>query len=108
MGLSGRIRRPFRLDGRLWTNVGNFPDNIVKAYRLVVPSLFKGKPTTYDERLVIDGGEVARRDPMGASHGIRVKFRGKAYVLCGPPVFLTPRPEPNPNPQPHQGLLFDL
>lgn len=110
--MHGRIRKPFRLAGRLWTQTGNTSlDGALQAYRLMPEAQFDGESTTYHKRLgADDGGEAARADPMGAYHGVRVTFQGKAYVLYGPPerIIVSSAPPDPMRDTSGQGLLFDL
>ena len=104
IGMAGRVRRPFSLNSAFWiaTSVGPY---CVTAYRLTPAEAFDGAATTYPEKTASDGGESARNDPNGFYHGMKVTFRGNAFVLCGPPVAITPSQAPPPL---TQGLLFDL
>ena len=68
----------------------------MKAYRLVTPALFDGTPVSYEERFSTrEKGDAARSDPKGALHGLPVTYRDKKFVLCGPPLILTPAPVPS-------------
>jgi len=104
--LQGRIRKPFKLNGQLYTNTGSLTSpglHQVQAYRLVTPALFDGTPVSYEERFsTMEKGDAARRDPKGALHGLPVTYRNKQFVLCGPPVILTPAPTPAKRPSTRQ------
>jgi len=58
--------------------------------------MFDGTPVSYEERFsTMEKGAAARSDPKGALHGLPVTYRDKPFVLCGPPVILTPAPVPS-------------
>jgi len=105
IGLEGRIRKPFRLQGRLCVMTGSSGTRdacAFTAYRLVLPREFDGTVTTYRDKLLIGGGDYARADPQGFYHGMRVTRGRETFVLCGPPVTILAG-----EPAPRQGDLFD-
>ncbi len=100
IGTSNRIRKPFRLNGCLWTTVsisGQSVEMEAIAYRLANIVHFDGTPTTY--------GEVCRGawdQTNGFYHSMAVSHGSREYVLCGPPVIL----RGDNQPEPVQGSLF--
>jgi len=104
--MQGRIRKPFKLNGQLYTNTGSLIGpglHQVQAYRLVTPALFDGTPVTFEKRFsTMEKGDAARSDPKGALHGLPVTYRDKQFVLCGPPLILTPAPTPSNRPSTHR------
>lgn len=92
IGMGQPIRKPFEWRCSLWVCVGNRtlgPDRVeTEVYRLVLPSLFDGEPTTYAEKTC--KGEAARSDPDGFYHAMTVSHGGQSFILCGPPVTLVP------------------
>ncbi|MCA9283161.1 MAG: hypothetical protein H6812_04590 [Phycisphaeraceae bacterium] len=90
IGMDQPIRRPFMLRGSLWitTGFGGIGGDTAEVYRLVDPSVFAGKPTTYREKT--RDAEAARNDPLGFYHGMAVRCGKATLILCGPPVLLTP------------------
>ena len=88
IGLKGRVRKPFRLAGARFvaTSLHFMRGSGAEAYRLTPLESFEGTATTYHEKLSTNGGDDARRDPLGFYHGMRVEYGGKPYVLTGPPV----------------------
>ena len=107
---SGKIRHPFRFDGNLSVTVSMSRYEGVEsaeAYKLIPENLFRGPPTTYSEKVAIDGGEAARNDPNGFYNGVRVSFKSAASILTGPPVRFVADPErPDSVPEPEQMSLF--
>gem|GEM_PF-1837487 len=101
-----RIRKPFKLNGQLYTNTGSLTCaglHQVQAYRLVTPALFDGTPITFEERFsTMEKGDAARSDPKGALQGQPVTYRDKQFVLCRPPVILTHAPVPSKRPSTHR------
>lgn len=82
------VRKPFLWRGEPWVAVsltGMGGVQRAEAFRLVALELFPGATTTYRDRCSYErAARVARRDPMGFYHGIRVKRGGATYVLSGP------------------------
>lgn len=99
----GRVRQPFSWQGQWYvtTSMHYHPAPAATAYVLVPASYFQGTPTTYREKGARNGGEDARRDPLGFYHGMLVRRGGKDHVLLGPPRQFNEGP-----PQPEQAELF--
>lgn len=99
IGMHGKIRKPFKMDGAEWTSTGSCGsgagDRIHSIYRLCSLPEFSGKPTTYKEKIHGDGnhGESARKDPNGFYHGMTVHHGGKCYVITGPEYSIESSPE---------------
>ena len=97
----GKVRKPFQFRGRDWVCTSNcfegLAGNVSTAYRLVAIEAFEGEPVSYEEKA--RDCAVARRDPDGFYHSIKVQHRGQDHVLCGPPVHFIPAP-PKPPVQP--------
>ena len=93
---NGRIRKPFRYNGQLYTTTstisGIYPDSIrqAQAYRLVLATLFEDQITDFRRKLDHNNGGSARSDPNGFYHGIRVTHQSRQYVLAGPPLTFRP------------------
>jgi hypothetical protein len=93
---NGRIRKPFRYDGQLYTTTstisGMYPDSIRKAeaYRLVLVTLFDGPITDFRTKIDRDNGSSARSDPNGFYHGIPITYQSQHYVLTGPALNFLP------------------
>jgi hypothetical protein len=89
---NGRIRKPFRHDGQLYTTTSQTygPCRHAEAYRLVPATLFDGQTTDYHTKTHPDHGSAARSDPNGYYHGIRVTHQSRQYVLAGPPFTFLP------------------
>lgn len=93
---NGRIRKPFRYDGQLYTTTstisGMYPDSIRKAeaYRLVLATLFDGQITDFRTKIDHDNGNSARSDPNGFYHGIPITYQNQQYVLAGPALNFVP------------------
>lgn len=85
---SGRVRRPFKMDGFLWTCVGTGGCGGIQsadAYKLIPLKMFIGTPTTYREKTgTMDGAEAARNDPLGFYHSMVVHWGKDQFVLTGP------------------------
>lgn len=104
IALEGRVRRPFLLLG--WMCVmtasrGTKDDCLFEAYRLVPVKAFDGPVTTYRDKVLIDHGDSARRDPLGFYHGMRVTHGNTEFVLSGPAITIVAGDE-----EPAQGGLF--
>lgn len=85
----GHVRKPFLFNGQLYVATSGIygPSiNEAKAYRLMPESFFDGPTTTTTEKVGHDRGESARKDPKGFYHAVRVRSKGKAFVLNGPPL----------------------
>lgn len=81
------VRKPFEWRGALWLNVGaNYSEPSVQAYRLEPPEAFAGEPVSYADKVSVQLGEAARRDPLGFYHGMLVERGARRFVMCGPPV----------------------
>jgi hypothetical protein len=82
------VRKPFLWRGEAWVAVslsGIGGVQRAEAVRLIAVESFQGAITTYRERCANErAARVARRDPMGFYHGVRVKRGGATYVLSGP------------------------
>jgi hypothetical protein len=82
------VRKPFLWRGEAWVAVslsGIGGVQQAEAVRLIPVESFQGAITTYRERCANErAARVARRDPMGFYHGVRVKRGGATYVLSGP------------------------
>lgn len=82
------VRKPFKWRGEAWIAVGLSGIGGVQqadAFRLVAAGLFQGAVNTYRLRCGNErAARLARRDPMGFYHGMRVRHNGAAYVLVGP------------------------
>jgi hypothetical protein len=109
------IRSPFEHSGYLWVCVSISGKGLTitgehefQAYRIVPPQMFKEKPTTYSVKTSINGGDMARADPLGFYHGMVVVCGGKKFVMQGPPGTFIAGPERplDPDPQPAQLDLF--
>ncbi len=93
---NGRIRKPFRYNGQLYTTTstisGMYTGSIRKAeaYRLVLPTLFEGRITEFRTKIDRDNGNSARSDPNGFYHGISITYQSQQYVLAGPPLTFLP------------------
>lgn len=93
---NGRIRKPFRYNGQLYTTTstisGMYPRSIrqAEAYRLLLATLFVGQITDIHTKIDHDNGRAARSDPNGFYHGIAVTHQGRQYVLAGPPLTFLP------------------
>lgn len=85
IGMEGRVRSPFRLQGGLWAGTG-IGKGAFTAYRLLPLEAFEGEATTYAEKVHADGGEAARNDPSGFYHGMQIRWSKASFVLSGPPV----------------------
>jgi hypothetical protein len=69
--------------------------------------MFQGEPTTYRDKVNIDGGETVRSDPVGFYHGMSVKWGKDQYIMCGPESVLVAEPErPVVQPVAEQMSLF--
>lgn len=92
----GRIRKPFRYNGQLYTTTstisGIYPDFIrqAEAYRLVPATLFDGHITEFRTKINHDNGSSARSDPNGFYHGIPITYLSRQYILAGPPLTFLP------------------
>jgi hypothetical protein len=83
IGMGQPIRKPFRYSGELRVCVGTGPSG-AEAYRLVHPSLYFGKASSYHDRC--RDGDRARGDQAGFYDGITVRHAGRELVMAGPPV----------------------
>ena len=96
IGMNSKVRRPFEMDGSLWVctgSVGSFTRlTSIEIYKLTPARDFDGTPTSYRNKIDIDGGYSARADPMGFYHGMTVQHSGKDYVLTGPEYELLSEP----------------
>lgn len=96
IGMSNKVRKPFAMDGSLWVCVGhsgNFHRLVsIKIYKLTPARAFDGIATNYRSKIDVDGGESARRDPLGFYHGMTVQHSGNEYVLTGPAYELLSEP----------------
>lgn len=86
-----RIRRPFEFSGDLWVCISIAGRNITGsgeqefgAFKVIPIAKFTGTPTTYNEKISVDGGEAARNDPNGFYDRIRVSWKGQDFVMIGP------------------------
>lgn len=92
----GRIRKPFRYNGQLYTTTstlsGMYPHSIrqAEAYTLVLATLFEGQITDFHTKIHHDIGRSARSDPNGFYHGIAITHQSRQYVLAGPPLTFLP------------------
>ncbi len=78
----GKIRQPLVIDGRQCVVTGGRGGNKYHACELLLPSEFRGKPTTYLKKVCgRDHAERARNDPNGFYYGIQVSWRGQTYIL---------------------------
>ena len=86
IGLSGRVRKPFRWKGSDWVSVGQRPGGTFEVYRLADPEIFDGATTTYAEKT--KDAAAARADQNGFYHGMVVRHGQRLWVMSGPPVRL--------------------
>jgi hypothetical protein len=104
IAMHSRVSSPFKFEGELWacTNLAGHGE----AYRLVPLEQFAGTPTTYAEKS--RDGDIARADPDGFYHGIKVQHRKQWFVLGGPPVRFVPELKVSavPAPRMEQMQLF--
>ena len=93
---NGRIRKPFRYNGQLYTTTstmsGIYTGSIRKAeaYRLVPLTLFEGRITEFRTKVDRDNANSTRSDPNGFYHGIPITYQNEHYVLAGPPLTFLP------------------
>lgn len=107
---SGNIRRAFRHAANLMVTVsmsGRGGVESAEAYSLIPTKVFTGTPTTYAEKVSIEGGDMARNDPMGFYDRISVKHGGESFVMRGPPIVFVAEPE-RPGAQPTEPAQMEL
>jgi hypothetical protein len=82
------VRKPFLWRGEAWIAVslsGFGGVDQAEAVRLIAAESFPGTITTYTDRCATErAARLARRDPKGFYHGVRVKRGGVTFVLSGP------------------------
>jgi hypothetical protein len=87
---AGKIRKAFRWQAQLMVTVslsGRGGIEQAEAYQLIPMKAFSGTSLTYAEKIgTAENAEVARNDPNGFYHGMRVKQGQEVFVLSGPPV----------------------
>lgn len=95
------IRAPFSLNGELLCcvgaeGVGNGRDVVnLEAYRVIPRRDFAGRTWDYNSRAL--QGDKARNDRKGFYHGVRVKWGGRDFVLCGPEKLFKRDPASEPS-----------
>ena len=91
IALEGKIRKPFRLKGWLYTATsvaGSVDFMMATAYRLMPPAHVDLQLRTYADLRLNTNRE------NGFYHGLSVEHGGEQYILVGPPVEICKSDEP--------------
>jgi len=108
IAMEGRVRDPIRFGGHLVCITGGSygpRGEEATGYKLLDPRQFPRTVTSYYEKIAIEGGDAARRDPFGFYDGMKVKHGGREYVLTGPAMTFQ-GDKALDIPKPVQGSLF--
>lgn len=101
IGMNNPIRRAFSWQGAEWVCISiqhRYGTATACAYRLIPLASFNGAAVDYAEKT--RDGDAARSDPLGFYHGMKIRYAGGRFVLCGPRAYFEAG-------EPEQRSLFD-
>lgn len=93
IALGDKIRKPFRLQGRLYSTTsvsGSVDSSKATAYQLMLPAHFDEPLKCYEEL------RRRRSENRGFYHGLLVSHGRQKFVLFGPPIEIVQSDEPEP------------